>query len=161
MTEKLGKTLQLLFVLAVIFGSHYMIPIKTLIEPPTNRLGLPLILAGVLLDVWAASLFRERRTSFKLQGGAASLITDGPFGFSRNPMYLGITAALLGLAVFLGSLMAVLYPALFFCIVSVRRHPHGGEEDGGGFRGGVPGLQAKGQTMALNLACRPGSRRGE
>jgi protein-S-isoprenylcysteine O-methyltransferase Ste14 len=116
MTEKLGKTLQLLFVLAVIFGSHYMIPIKTLIEPPTNRLGLPLILAGVLLDVWAASLFRERRTSFKLQGGAASLITDGPFGFSRNPMYLGITAALLGLAVFLGSLMAVLYPALFFVL---------------------------------------------
>jgi protein-S-isoprenylcysteine O-methyltransferase Ste14 len=116
MTEKLGKTLQLLFVLAVIFGSHYMIPIKTLIEPPTNRLGLPLILAGVLLDVWAASLFRERRTSFKLQGGAASLITDGPFGFSRNPMYLGITAALLGIAVFLGSLMAVLYPALFFVL---------------------------------------------
>jgi protein-S-isoprenylcysteine O-methyltransferase Ste14 len=116
MTEKLGKTLQLLFVLAAIFGSHYMIPIKTLIEPPTNRLGLPLILAGVLLDVWAASLFRERRTSFKLQGGAASLITDGPFGFSRNPMYLGITAALLGLAVFLGSLMAVLYPALFFVL---------------------------------------------
>jgi protein-S-isoprenylcysteine O-methyltransferase Ste14 len=116
MTEKLGKTLQLIFVLAAIFGSHYMIPIKTLIEPPTNRLGLPLILAGVLLDVWAASLFRERRTSFKLQGGAASLITDGPFGFSRNPMYLGITAALLGLAVFLGSLMAFLYPALFFVL---------------------------------------------
>jgi protein-S-isoprenylcysteine O-methyltransferase Ste14 len=116
MTEKLGKTLQLLLVLAVIFGSHYLIPIRTLIEPPTNLLGLPLILAGVLLDVWAGSLFRERRTSFKLHGGAASLITDGPFGFNRNPIYLGIIAALLGLAVFLGSLMAFLYPALFFIL---------------------------------------------
>lgn len=51
MTEKLSKTLQLLLVLAVIFGSHYLMPIKTMIEPPRTYLGLPLILAGVLLDV--------------------------------------------------------------------------------------------------------------
>jgi hypothetical protein len=30
MTEKLGKTLQLLLVLAVIFGSHYLMPIKNI-----------------------------------------------------------------------------------------------------------------------------------
>ncbi len=116
MTEKRGKTLQLLLVLAVIFGSHHIMPIKMLIEPPLNRLGLPLILVGVLLDVWAASLFREKETSFKLRGGDAFLITDGPFGFSRNPIYLGILAALLGLAIFLGSLTAFLYPALFFIL---------------------------------------------
>ena len=116
MTKKRGKTLQLLLALAVIIGSHRLMPIMTVIEPPKNLLGLPLILAGVLLDVWAASLFRERRTSFKLQGGAASLITDGPFGFSRNPIYLGVVVALLGLAVFLGSLTAFLYPILFFVV---------------------------------------------
>lgn len=116
MIERLRKTLQLLLVLAVIFGSHYLMPIKTLIEPPLNYLGLPLILTGVLLDVWAASLFRERQASFRLQGGAASLITDGPFGFSRNPIYLGIMAALLGLAIFLGSLVVFIYPALFFIL---------------------------------------------
>ncbi len=116
MNEKQGKTLQLLLVLAVIFGSHYLMPIMTLVEPPTNRLGLPLILAGVLLDFWAASLFRERRTSFKLRGGIASLITEGPFGLSRNPIYLGIMAAFLGLAIFLGSLTAFIYPVLFFIL---------------------------------------------
>ncbi len=116
MTEKLGKTLQLLLVLAVIFGSHYLMPIRTMIEPPLNYLGLPLILAGVLLDVWAASLFRDRQTSFRLRGGGASLVTDGPFGFSRNPVYLGMLAALLGLAIFLGSLTAFIYPALFFIV---------------------------------------------
>jgi len=116
MNEKQGKTLQLLLVLAVIFGSHYLMPIMTLVEPPTNRLGLPLILAGVLLDFWAASLFRERRTSFKLRGGTASLITEGPFGLSRNPIYLGIMAAFLGLAIFLGSLTAFIYPVLFFIL---------------------------------------------
>ena len=70
----------------------------------------------MLLDVWAASLFRESRTSLKLRGGVASLITDGPFGFSRNPIYLGIMMALLGLAIFLGSLMVFLYPVLFFIL---------------------------------------------
>ena len=117
MTEKLGKTLQLLLVLAIIFGSHYLMPIRILIEPPLNYLGLPLILAGVLLDVWAASLFRERKTSFQLRGETPTLITEGPFGFSRNPVYLGMLAALLGLATFLGSLMAFIYPILFFIIL--------------------------------------------
>jgi protein-S-isoprenylcysteine O-methyltransferase Ste14 len=116
MTEKLGKTIQLLFVLAVVFGSHYLMPIRALIEPPLNYLGLLLVLAGVLLDVRAASLFRERETSFKLQGGAATMITDGPFGFSRNPIYLGIMTVLLGLAIFLGSLTAFIYPVLVFIL---------------------------------------------
>jgi protein-S-isoprenylcysteine O-methyltransferase Ste14 len=66
-----------------------------LIDPPLNYLGL--ILAGVLLDVWAASIFRERKTSFRLRGETPNLITEEPFGFSRNPMYLGIMAVLLGL----------------------------------------------------------------
>jgi protein-S-isoprenylcysteine O-methyltransferase Ste14 len=116
MTKKLGKTLQLMLALAVIFGSHYLMPIRTVIEPPLTYLGLPLILAGVLLDVWAANRFREKETSFKLRGEAISLITDGPFGFSRNPMYLGIMAVLLGLAIFLGSLITFLYPVLLFIL---------------------------------------------
>jgi len=116
MTEKLGKTLQLLLVLAAIFGSNYFVPIKTIIEPPYAYLGLLLILAGVWLDIWAASFFKKAETSFKLRGKTTSLVTDGPFGFSRNPIYLGILAVLLGIAVFFGSLIAFLYPALFFIL---------------------------------------------
>lgn len=114
MTEKLGKTLQLLLVLAVMFGSHYFMPIQTIIEPPYTYFGMLLILVGVGLDVWAATFFKKAETSFKLRGKNTSLVTDGPFGFSRNPIYLGILAVLLGMAIFFGTLISFLYPVLFF-----------------------------------------------
>lgn len=116
MTEKLGKTLQLLLVLAVMFGSHYFMPIQTIIEPPYTYFGMLLILAGVWLDIWAATFFKKAETSFKLRGKNTSLVTDGPFGFSRNPIYLGILAALLGTAIFFGTLITFLYSALFFIL---------------------------------------------
>ena len=121
MAKKLGKTLQLLLVLAIIFGSHYFIPIQTIIEPPYTYFGMLLILVGVGLDVWAATFFKKAETSFKLRGKNTSLVTDGPFGFSRNPIYLGILAVLLGMAITFGTLISFLYTVLFFisfqCII--------------------------------------------
>ena len=116
MVEKLGKSLQLILVVALILGSHYFVPIERMIEPPYTYIGLLLILAGAGLGFWAASLFKEREVSFKLHGKNSSLVTDGPFGFSRNPIYLGMLAILLGTAIFFGSLITFLYPVLFFVV---------------------------------------------
>ncbi len=116
MTEKLGKTLQMLLVLAMIVGSHYIAPVQEMIYPPYTYLGLPLIALGLALDVWASSIFRKRETSFRLHGETTSLVTSGPFRFSRNPIYLGMLIVLLGMAIFLGSLIAFLYPILFLAL---------------------------------------------
>lgn len=46
-------------------------------------------------------------------------MTDGLFRLTRNPMYLGFSVALLGLAVFLGSLVPMLL-AVAYVLISDR-----------------------------------------
>lgn len=68
-------------------------------------LGLGLIAGGLGLMVSGIVTFRRHRTPLVPgEGRARSLVTGGPFRVSRNPMYLGLSAALAGEAVLLGSL---------------------------------------------------------
>lgn len=70
--------------------------------------------AGSLLIILAVVLirltFREfRRGGRKSAGRPRSLITEGPYRFSRNPMYLSAATLQLGLAVFLSNLWMVIF----------------------------------------------------
>jgi protein-S-isoprenylcysteine O-methyltransferase Ste14 len=63
---------------------------------------------GVFLIVftyfWIRSTFnafRKRRSSSESREAVKSLITDGPYRFGRNPMYLSAAILQLGLAIFL------------------------------------------------------------
>jgi protein-S-isoprenylcysteine O-methyltransferase Ste14 len=49
---------------------------------------------------------------------------DGFFRFSRNPMYLGITIGLFGIAILLGSMITFVFPILFFIIMNFVFVPH-------------------------------------
>jgi protein-S-isoprenylcysteine O-methyltransferase Ste14 len=95
---------------------HYLIPIRTVIHPPYSYFGAFLMLSGLGLAMWAAKVFREAGTGFQLEGGGSVLVTSGPFGFSRNPMYLGLVIWLLGFAVLLGSIVVFIFPVLVFLL---------------------------------------------
>ena len=56
---------------------------------------------GIMMGAWW--LFRRAGTPIRPTDHATSLITGGPYRFSRNPMYLGIALMLLGIALFAGS----------------------------------------------------------
>ena len=43
--------------------------------------------------------FRRARTSFDVRKPSTSLITTGPFRFSRNPIYLAMTLLQLGIGI--------------------------------------------------------------
>ena len=57
-----------------------------------------LLAAGFGLMVWAMVAFRLHATTIRPDRGASNLITARPFAWSRNPIYLGETAALVGAA---------------------------------------------------------------
>jgi protein-S-isoprenylcysteine O-methyltransferase Ste14 len=66
-------------------------------------LGVELIVAGVALVTMAERSFRAAGTEVRPWRPSTAVVSTGVFGYLRNPMYVGGTAALLGLAILLAS----------------------------------------------------------
>ena len=77
-------------------------------------LGIALLLAGGLLLILAARLFRARGTTVDPTRSPDTLVTDGLYRLSRNPMYLGMLLVLIGFALWRDSWLALLCPLAFF-----------------------------------------------
>lgn len=73
-------------------------------ETLRHILGIALVLAGILLALAAKRLFDRAGTPVAPIKPTSALVTDGIYRHTRNPMYLGLSLILLGLAVATGSL---------------------------------------------------------
>jgi protein-S-isoprenylcysteine O-methyltransferase Ste14 len=67
-----------------------------------------ILLSGLAVIFAAIGLFRRAGENPEPWTGTATLVTDGIYRFTRNPMYLGMAFAHLGLALLLGSIGALL-----------------------------------------------------
>jgi protein-S-isoprenylcysteine O-methyltransferase Ste14 len=65
--------------------------------------GGPLIVAAVLTNIWCARLLKEHDTPIQANRPARALVTDGPYFYTRNPIYASYVALVLGLGLVLGS----------------------------------------------------------
>ncbi len=79
-----------------------------------------IVLAGLGLIFWSGLHFRRARTPIHPRRKPTTLITDGPFAFSRNPIYLGMALVAAGWAVHLGALSALLGVPAFMALVRTR-----------------------------------------
>lgn len=70
---------------------------------------------GLALMLWAFHTIRQHRTTVNPYKAAAVLVTNGPFAYSRNPIYLADVLIYLGVTV----LMASLWPLFFIPLVWV------------------------------------------
>ncbi len=59
-------------------------------------LGDVMLVVGVALDLWVMATMWRRKANILPHRAATALVTHGPFGLSRNPIYLGNTILLLG-----------------------------------------------------------------
>jgi protein-S-isoprenylcysteine O-methyltransferase Ste14 len=76
-------------------------------------LGAACLVGGAALIVTATLTFRREQTNILPNRPAGKLLIEGPFGFSRNPIYTGETLALLGLGI-AGGMSSFLIAALCF-----------------------------------------------
>jgi protein-S-isoprenylcysteine O-methyltransferase Ste14 len=93
------------FALAIVSAAlaHFFLPTWQMLGFPWRFAGLLLVGVGAVLAVLAAQAFKRHQTSIRPFERPAALITGGVYRLSRNPIYLGMTVMLLGIAVFLGS----------------------------------------------------------
>ena len=103
------------FVLTILL--HFVLPAIKIVYFPYNLLGLPFLLFGIWINIWTDNLFKKEDTTVKPFEDATFFITYGPFSISRHPMYLGMTAALLGISILLGSLISFVPLLIFFLIM--------------------------------------------
>jgi len=76
-----------------------------------------LVLVFLALFVGALSAFRRARTTLIPNKPATAFVTRGPYGFTRNPMYLSLVALYVAVALWLNSWWAfVLLPVVVFVI---------------------------------------------
>src|ERR1700761_1343757 len=68
------------------------------------ELGLIVIVCAFLLVRWAAQTFRKARTHILTNQATRTIVSTGPFAYSRNPIYVGALIGLLGLAIAVNSL---------------------------------------------------------
>ncbi|HEY9480446.1 MAG TPA: isoprenylcysteine carboxylmethyltransferase family protein [Gemmatimonadaceae bacterium] len=70
--------------------------------------GWILIIASIALVIWAQATFRRHHTTVIPRRPASAMVTDGPYAWTRNPMYLSLTIFYLGLALLTGMLWPVI-----------------------------------------------------
>jgi len=99
---------------------HFGFPIAQPLGEPYRYAGGVLIALAAALGAWGVILFRRARTGVVPFSEATTLVTSGPYRFTRNPMYLGMAGVLVGTAVWLGSLTPWLVLPAFMRIISER-----------------------------------------
>ena len=83
---------------------------------PYNLLGLPFIPLGIFMVINPWYLFQKHNTPENFST-STSLVVEGIYKYSRNPMYLGGILILLGVALTTGNLVAFVVPVVFFLIM--------------------------------------------
>lgn len=109
----------LLFVALVSMAAlHLALPVGELFTSFWRLIvGGCLLGAGIAVNFWADKLFKEKGTSVKPLEPSTELVTNGPFAFTRHPMYLGMLFILGGVALCFGSLSPwFVVPAFFWQI---------------------------------------------
>jgi len=81
--------------------------------------------AGLALAAWSIAAFAAAGTEIAPASKSnKKLVTGGPFRFTRNPMYLGLVLALVGVAFFMGTLPFFAVPVLVFLICDLVFIPY-------------------------------------
>jgi protein-S-isoprenylcysteine O-methyltransferase Ste14 len=104
--------------LGAMLGLHIAVPIVSLIQPPYAYLGLGPILIGLTISASSAKAFRQAGTPVIPFEKSTTLVTDGWYRYTRNPMYLGLVITLIGVWIVLGTLSPVFALAAFVWIIS-------------------------------------------
>lgn len=108
----------LLLSIGIIPICYFFVEDCNIINFPLNLLGILFIIIAISITGKTRDLFKKHKTTLNIEK-SSSMITEGPFARTRNPMYIGMILLLTGLACLSGNVLALLSPLAFFVCISI------------------------------------------
>ena len=109
----LGSLVLMIALAQVAWGSH-------LLPPPWQWVGSVPVVVGVLIAVLASRQFAQVGTNIIPLTKSTTLVTNGMFARTRNPMYLGMVLTLAGVAWLLNCAITWLVLVVFIAIIQLH-----------------------------------------
>lgn len=106
--------------LVLTFASNEYFPGPRFTSGVWQFVGGVIIVAGLILLVIANGLFTRAKTGVIPFRNVSALVTEGIYQYTRNPMYLGMVAVLLGCALTVGATVALFIAPIFAVIIEFR-----------------------------------------
>lgn len=111
---KIPPVAALLVIAAAMWAAARVLPAFNMSQALRLSLSAALAALGVAVALAGVLSFRRAKTTVNpLQPGASSLVSTGVYAFTRNPMYVGMAAVLVGWAIYLSSPACLLGPVVF------------------------------------------------
>lgn len=116
MIKKKPDTAGVIFPPPLIYGlglgvglvAEFLWPLHFLPGTVGPALGIILITTAGFLAFWAIREFRRTGTSPSPNQPSTAIISSGPFGITRNPLYVGLNLIMLGVGCWVNSLWVLL-----------------------------------------------------
>jgi len=106
---------QLLLAIAVLL--HWLTPLQQTIIYSNPAAGALIGIAGFAAMMQGWWQFKQVDTPICPTASEERLVTRGIYRFTRNPMYLGMVAMLLGMALVVGTLPFYLVAVVYFAVI--------------------------------------------
>ena len=110
----------LVFGLITIFALNELMPGIRFTGIWGQAVGGLIILVGLVLLLLAGDLFKRAGTDLVPFKNVSALVTSGIYRYTRNPMYVGMTAILLGCGITVGAALSLLVAPVFMVIIELR-----------------------------------------
>jgi protein-S-isoprenylcysteine O-methyltransferase Ste14 len=99
------------------------IPLSPIPIPAGRGMGVLFLILGFVAGFSGFSAFRKAGTPVRPGDEPTKLVACGPYRISRNPMYLGLELALLGVFFLTKSPFFLIPPIVFFLLINFLQIP--------------------------------------
>jgi protein-S-isoprenylcysteine O-methyltransferase Ste14 len=110
----------LLLSLLTVIALHFLLPALKIVPSPWNAIGVIFLITGIVINLQAEGLFHRAGTTVKPGEESNTLLTEGIFRISRNPMYFGFALILFGAVFLFGTLSPFLVVPVFMVLIEKR-----------------------------------------
>ena len=97
----------------------YLFPQFRVISGDYRYIGILILISGLSITFYSFFLFKKNKTPILPGQKPTFVVAEGPYKFTRNPMYLGVSIGLLGISIYFGNLLTFISPIIFFLAMNI------------------------------------------